>query len=129
MDTNYLVIDTSIIIEFLRSKDKKVTSLYLIPNDKTICITTVSIYELYIGATDKIKWKDIKLLTEDLLTLPFDANVSMEAAKIYHQLRTDNKMIEFRDIFIAATCIINKIPLLTLNKKHFSRIKSLEIIY
>jgi len=124
-----LVIDTSIIIEFLRSKDKKLTSLYLIPNDKIICITTVSIYELYIGATDKIKWKDVKLLTEDLLTLSFDANVSMEAAKIYHQLRTDNKMIEFRDIFIAATCIINKMPLLTLNKKHFSRIKSLEIIY
>ena len=128
MDTKYLVIDTSIIIEFIRSKDKKSTSLYLILNDSNICITSVTIYELYIGATDKIKWKDVKLLTEDLIQLPFDEKVSIEAAKIYHQLRTDNKMIEFRDIFIAATCIVNKIPLLTLNKKHFNRIKSLELI-
>ena len=128
MDTKYLVIDTSIIIEFIRSKDKKSTSLYLILNDSNICITSVTIYELYIGATDKTKWKDVKLLTEDLVQLPFDKKVSVEAAKIYHQLRTDNKMIEFRDIFIAATCIVNKIPLLTLNKKHFNRIKSLELI-
>ena len=128
MDTKHLVIDTSVIIEFLRSKDKKNTSLYLIPNDKNICITSVSIYELYIGAKDKIKWKDVKLLTEDLLQLPFDKNVSIEAAKIYHQLRTDNKMIEFRDIFIAATCVVNKMPLLTVNKKHFNRIKALQII-
>ena len=128
MDTKHLVIDTSIIIEFIRSKDKKSTSLYLVLNDGNICITSVTIYELYIGATDKIKWKDVKLLTEDLIQLPFDEKVSIEAAKIYHQLRTDNKMIEFRDIFIAATCIVNKMPLLTLNKKHFNRIKGLELL-
>ncbi|HPH88925.1 MAG: type II toxin-antitoxin system VapC family toxin [Sphingobacteriales bacterium] len=128
MDANHLVIDTSVIIEFLRSKDKKNTTLYLIPNSKIIYITAVSLYELYVGATDKTKWKDVKLLTDDLLQLPFNKNVSIEAAKIYHQLRTDNKMIEFRDIFIAATCKVNKLPLLTLNKKHFNRIKSLEIL-
>ncbi|MFN8283170.1 MAG: type II toxin-antitoxin system VapC family toxin [Chitinophagales bacterium] len=128
MDSNGVVIDTSVIIEFLRAKDKKNTLLYSIPNDKIICITAISVYELYIGATDQIKWKDVKLLTDDLLQLSFDKNVSIEAAKIYHQLRTDNKMIEFRDIFIAATCKVNKFPLLTLNKKHFNRIKSLKVL-
>jgi tRNA(fMet)-specific endonuclease VapC len=128
MESAYLVIDTSVIIDFLRSKDKKNTALYLIPDDKIICISAVTIYELYIGATDKSKWKDVKLITEDLVQLPFDNKVSQEAAKIYHQLKTENKMIEFRDIFIAATCKVNKLPLLTHNKKHFSRIKSLRLI-
>jgi tRNA(fMet)-specific endonuclease VapC len=37
-------------------------------------------------------------------------------------------MIEFRDIFIAATCIVNELPLITLNKKHFKRIEELKLI-
>ena len=36
-------------------------------------------------------------------------------------------MIEFRDIFIAATCIENNLPIVTLNKKHFERIAGLDI--
>jgi len=37
-------------------------------------------------------------------------------------------MIEFRDIFIAATCIVNDLPVRTLNKKHFDRITGLHVI-
>lgn len=31
------------------------------------------------------------------------------------------------NIFIAATCIVNELPIVTLNKKHFERIKGLDI--
>ncbi len=80
------------------------------------------------GATTPEKENDIKLITEDLPVLPFSDLVAVEAAKIYHRLRLSNKMIEFRDIFIASTCLVNDLPLLTLNKKHFTRIKGLEIL-
>jgi len=36
-------------------------------------------------------------------------------------------MIEFRDIFIAATCLVYQMPVKTLNQKHFKRIVNLEI--
>ncbi len=80
------------------------------------------------GATDDIKQNDIRILTEDLPVLPFDDNVSRKAAEIYHKLRLKNKMIGFRDIFIAATCIVFDMPLKTLNKKHFIRIEALETV-
>jgi len=51
----------------------------------------------------------------------------MIAAEVYHDLRKRNKMIEFRDLFIAATAIAHDLPVLTLNKKHFERIKGIEI--
>jgi len=63
-----------------------------------------------------------------LPVLPFDENVSLQAGEIYHFLRRTNKMIEFRDIFIAATCINYNLPLKTLNKKHFQRIKNLRLV-
>ncbi len=37
-------------------------------------------------------------------------------------------MIEFRDIFIAATCMVHELPIVTLNKKHFKCIDGLKIL-
>jgi len=123
-----MVIDTGIFIEHLRAKDKYKTTLYKLPQDAELHISSISLYELYMGATTPEKENDIKLLTGDLSILPLNDIVAIEAAKIYHRLRTTNKMIEFRDIFIAATCIVNDLPLVTLNKKHFNRIKGLGIV-
>ena len=75
-----------------------------------------------------MKINDIKILTEDLHVLVFNDEVAITAAEIYHQLRTENKMIEFRDIFIAATCLSNNLPVKTLNKKHYDRIKGLNVL-
>lgn len=122
-----MVVDTSIFIEFLRAKDKKKSELFALIDSTQIYISSVSLYELLMGATTEEKLSDIKLLTDDLPVLPFDENVSRKAAEIYHQLRLDNKMIEFRDIFIAASCIVYDFPLKTLNKRHFERIKELKL--
>jgi predicted nucleic acid-binding protein len=53
---------------------------------------------------------------------------SPEKKNDIHLLRKENLLIEFRDIFIAATCLVNHLPIKTINKKHFERIKGLEII-
>jgi tRNA(fMet)-specific endonuclease VapC len=79
------------------------------------------------GAFTPDKVNDIKILTEDITVLPFNEEVAKKAAEIYHQLRQKNKIIEFRDIFIAATCMVNYFPIKTLNKKHYDRIKGLSV--
>lgn len=123
-----MVIDTGIFIEHLRSKDKTATVLYQLSDQSNLYISAVSLYELYMGATTKEKEQDVRILTEDLTVLPFTDTVSIKAAHIYHGLRLNNQMIEFRDIFIAATCIVNELPIATLNKKHFKRIDGLKIV-
>jgi tRNA(fMet)-specific endonuclease VapC len=60
--------------------------------------------------------------------LPFDKEANEAAVKIFKQLKKDNKLIEIPDILIGATAQASNIKLATLNKKHFERIKSLEII-
>ncbi|MFO7971789.1 MAG: type II toxin-antitoxin system VapC family toxin [Desulfobacterales bacterium] len=122
-----MVIDTSVFIEFLRASDKTQTTLYKIPEDYQIFISSVTLYELLMGATSKAKKNDIGILTEDLPVLAFNEKVAHKAAEIYHQLKNNNKIIEFRDIFIGATCIVNDLPLKTLNRKHFERIEGIKI--
>jgi len=128
MECPGMVVDTSIFIEFLRAKDKAKTVLFQIPEIDHIYISSVTLYELLIGANTPEKANDIKILTEGLPVLTFNEDVASRAAKIYQQLRQQNKMIEFRDIFIAATCIVNNLPVKTLNLKHFERIEGLSFV-
>ena len=128
MEHSGMVIDTSIFIEFLRAKDKTKTTLFQIPDNQPVFISSVTLFELLMGAKTNEKITDIQLLTEDLTVLDFYKVVDEKAAMIYHQLRSENKMIEFRDIFIAATCMINHLSLLTLNKRDFKRISELQLI-
>ncbi len=127
MASHSMVIDTGVFIEYLRAKDKRKTVLYSIPDQTNIFISAVTLYELYMGATTEEKKKDIQLLTEDLAILPFNDNVAIQASIIFHDLRKTNQLIEFRDIFIGATCIVYNLPLKTTNTKHFNRIK--EIVF
>ena len=80
------------------------------------------------GATTQSKKEDIFLITSNFQVLDFSEAVAYRAAEIYRQLKKENLLIEFRDIFIAATCLEFDFPILTLNKKHFQRIKGLSLI-
>lgn len=128
MESSAVVIDTSIFIEYLRAPDKQKTTLFNLPDNLNIFISAITLYELLMGAVNKEKLNDIQLLTSELTILPFNQDTANTAAELYHDLRKRNKMIEFRDLFIAATAISNNLPLLTLNKKHFERIKGINIL-
>ncbi|MGY3213678.1 type II toxin-antitoxin system VapC family toxin [Mucilaginibacter sp. HD30] len=123
-----MVIDTNIFIDYLRAKDKTATKLYQLSVSTELFISSISLYELYMGATTIDKEQHMKTLTEGFTILPFTNHVAIKSAKIYQQLKAKNQMIEFRDIFIAATCIVNDLPIVTLNIKHFDRIAELRIM-
>ena len=122
-----MVIDTGIFIEHIRAKDKSSTTLYKISTNTQLFTSSISLYELYMGANSDEKKEDVKFITNGISVLPFTSDVSVKAAQIYHQLKRTNQLIEFRDIFIAATCLVNDLPIVTLNKKHFNRIEGLKV--
>ena len=128
MEDRGMVIDTSIFIDYLRAKDKTKTRLQNLPDDAVIHISSVTLYELHMGATTPQKWVDVKTLTESIPVLAFDQEVAEKSAIIYQELKKTNKLIEFRDIFIAATALVHHLPVVTRNAKHFNRIKALTVI-
>jgi DICT domain-containing protein len=58
----------------------------------------------------------------------FDKDVVKVAVDLNRSLKKKRKQIEMADLFIAATAIDNKLPLATLNIKHFDRIDGLELV-
>ncbi len=122
-----MVIDTNIFIEYLRAKNKLDTTLQRLSDQYDWHVSSVTIYELFMGANTEKKKEEIKILTSDLILLPFTYDTAMKSAEIYNDLKIRNQIIEFRDIFIGATAIVNDLPVLTLNTKHFERIDEIKI--
>ena len=127
MENRRVLIDTSIVIEYLRSQNRQVSTLIKLFEENELFISAISIFELYNGATTESKKHDIEILCNELEIIEFDKNTAKVASEIYRNLRGKNKMIEFRDILISATALQFDFPVATLNLKHFERIDNLQL--
>lgn len=127
--TSYLL-DTSVIIDYLRGKPEVVDLLdniegYL--HSSYICLA-----ELYEGVyrvrnTDKMEQVVIKFFASLSGIYSIDESIARKFGEIRADLKNKGNVIEDLDLMIAATCLINDLTLLTQNKKHFERINNLTI--
>lgn len=124
-----ILLDSSILIDLFRKKNKEKTLFYrLSKTEVSFCISSITNYEIGIGnrKSHTAYWES---LSNNFKVLSFDKSCSEKAVTIYLELLKDNKMIDLADIIIGATALTHNIPLATLNRKHFERIKGLEIIF
>jgi len=128
MEHKKILIDTSIVIEHLRKQNKQESNLYRFIQKHDLFISVVTEFELYSGAVNSEKEKDILNILAAIKTLPFSSESAYEASKIYKFLKQHNQIIEIGDIFIGATGLTYNMPLLTNNIKHFKRIEGLLLL-
>jgi tRNA(fMet)-specific endonuclease VapC len=123
-----ILLDSSILIELFRKKDKEKTIFYSLSQSYSdLCISSITYYEIGVGnrKSHADYWES---LSDNLNVIPFDKACSNSAVTIYLDLLKANKMIDLADILIGATDLTHNIPIATLNIKHFDRIERLEII-
>ena len=122
------MIDTSILIDFYRKSDKTNSVWYkLVKQNYVFAVSTVTKYEIYAGATEsQLEFWDS--VFKNITILSFDEKTTNEAVNINTILKKKNKQIAIADLFIAATAVVQSLPFVTLNKKHFERIDGLEMI-
>jgi predicted nucleic acid-binding protein len=123
-----ILIDTSIIIEFLR-KDKKQKSYLWKLKEENICfISSITTFELLSGAKTDKHIEDITKIRKWIESIPLDDEIAEFAASIFQDLKKRHQIIEYRDIFIAATAKFHNLSIATLNTKHFSRIEGVRLL-
>lgn len=122
-----ILLDSSILIELFRKKDKSKTLFYKIAQDNPeLAISSITHYEVGIG-NNRLHQEYWDSLCENLIVLPFDRICSETAISVYRVLKSNNKLIDLADLLIGATSLSHEIPIATLNKKHFERIPGLKI--
>jgi tRNA(fMet)-specific endonuclease VapC len=120
--------DTSVIIDFLRKTNKRNSPLWRVREHNECFMSSVTLFELHCGAKTEKHIEDIEKLCKWIIIIPFDKELAEISSTIYQNLKNENNLIEFRDIFIAATAIANNLCVATLNTKHFERIRDIFLL-
>ncbi len=121
-----ILIDTDVIIDFLRGHKKRIATLFIRVERKEIkaFISQISIVELYAGEDIEDKDKEIVILR--LLAffgiIPIDINLGKLAGRLKRKYR-----LGLADSIIAASALESKLKLFTFNTKHFKDIPNLKI--
>ena len=129
METRRVLVDTSILIDYFRKKNKEKTYLWTLTNsDSKLCISVLTEFEFFCGCSNGQRKNEAKELLSFFSKIVFTSNHCIRASEIYIELRLKNQLIDIIDILIAGVASFENIPLATLNQKHFSRINDLVII-
>jgi len=122
-----ILIDTDIVIEYLRSKDKASTTLIKMMQEHDVFLSSISEFELYLGAKTDRHQNDLKMLFGEVEVMSFDVGCGEIAANIWKDIQSRHQFIEIKDIFIASIAIKNGVWLQTFNRKHFQGINGLKM--
>lgn len=128
MEGEIICLDTSVLIDYFRKKEKAKSLFYkLTALDYEFVTTSITIFEIYRGMREEqsLFWQN---LFQQIRVAPFDNKSSHIAAELSQSFQSTNKLIALPDLFIASICLRNNFKLATLNLKDFERIKSLEIL-
>jgi tRNA(fMet)-specific endonuclease VapC len=127
MERQRILIDTSILIDYLRRTKKESTLFVHLSTQYEFAISTITEFEFLIGSTDRNR-SFIEAVIQHLLVLPFDSSCVSAAVEIYRSLKSSSRLLPLPDIAIAATAISHRLPLATLNTEHFRRISALTLL-
>src|SRR5205085_6529589 len=99
----------------------------LVRHGNSFAISAVTKYEIYAGATANqlVFWDSV---LQAISVLPLNEICVDTTVIINTALKRKRKQIDLADLFIAATAVTNKLPFVTLNRKHFDKIDTLQLI-
>ncbi len=118
-----ILVDTDAIIDFLRGYDKRIKTIFKRIEKGEIegYLTWINVIEIYSGADVEEK----ELILRELLTLFKVLSEDWQTARLAGQLRRKYHL-SLADSVIASFAIVNKLKLLTFNKRDFSKIKEIK---
>lgn len=129
MENSRILVDTTILIDFLRKKNKENALLWKFKEIyKNLSISPFSVFELYAGAIDDRKINDVKSLLKWLDVIEFNEEIAELAGNIFIALKKQNNIIDYRDLFIGTTAVFHNLEVATLNTNHFKNIPNLIIL-
>ncbi|MDP3973389.1 MAG: type II toxin-antitoxin system VapC family toxin [Candidatus Daviesbacteria bacterium] len=121
-----VVVDSSIIIDYLRGGKKWDEFIDYAPRDIQLFLPTVVIFELFSGSSTRNARKLQEMIAFIREFQRIDLNETI--ARVAGELFRDTKIkIQAADCIIAATALEIGGKILTLNRKHFDQIPGLAI--
>jgi tRNA(fMet)-specific endonuclease VapC len=123
MNREVICLDTSVLIDYFRKKDKaKLFLIQIIDRNYSLATIAITTFEIYCGLTP-IQQNFWDSFSQRIKLFP-----SKIAALQHCFLISWKKMIALPDLLIASIALRNDLALATFSKKDFERIQSLRIL-
>jgi predicted nucleic acid-binding protein len=106
------IIDTNVVIEYLRGNAKIAKIVDSNFESGGISITTITRYELLQRAN---KDQSVLSFISEINVYGFDKRASDKAAEVWHRLKAKGKVVDDVDLFIASIALSNGEKLITLD--------------
>lgn len=122
-----VLIDTSVLVGRFRREPRAMKALERIGAARMLLCDAV-VAEVLAGTRNKAEYAATKQeLVAQFRILPFSQEVSQCFWAILDGI-DQGRDVHFADQLIAATAMAHRVPVLTLNTKHFKQIKGLELV-
>lgn len=126
MGPSQLIIDTDIIIDYLRGRTTALRTALL---HYKCAITAITLYELRAVAVRSDRQAELlEQLFMVVEVLPFDSQAANLASEVWRTLAAQGQGIGLPNTLVAGTCLAYDLPLLTRNPEHYQRVSGLKIL-
>lgn len=125
-----LILETTFLIDFERENARGTSGPAIAflegRPDARLYVTFTIAGELAAGLSmgDRRRWEEF---LAPFHVLAFNADVSWEFGKTYRYLRENGLLIGANDLWIAATALAYRMPVVTRNLQHYRRVPGLEV--
>ena len=111
-----ILVDTDILINFLRGREKAKYYLLSILEESTIYCSVITVVEIYAGMREHEKTKTTELI-DSLNIVDVTRDIAGKAGEYKRQEK--KRILELADCIIASTALIKNAILATGNEKHY----------
>jgi len=125
-----LILETTFLIDFERENTRGAAGPAIAflesLDDARLYVTFTIAGELAAGLSmaDRAHWEEF---LAPFHVLPFNADVSWEYGQAYRYLQENGRLIGSNDLWIAATALAYRMPIVTRNAQHYRRVPGLRI--
>ena len=113
---NALLLDTDVIIDILRNKEKTIEQISSLIPGKMLCCSCISVGEIFAGMHKKEEVLTRQLL-DSLIKIPVTEEIAERAGRLKYTIKSH--ALQLDDCLIGATALANNLMLLTKNSKHY----------
>ena len=119
------LLDTNILIEILKGDERTVFKVESLQAE--LCISSISVMELYYGALNKAELNKLEKFVSLFRIIHLDQKISKLATKLIKTYAKSHQL-DIPDSLIAASAIENNCQLFTYNRKDFKYISGIRLL-
>ncbi|HEY0735170.1 MAG TPA: type II toxin-antitoxin system VapC family toxin [Herpetosiphonaceae bacterium] len=124
--TRRLLLDTDVLIDYLRARKEAVT--YMTSLTDSLSMSVITVAELYAGVRDGAERVALEVFLRAFLILPISHKIAVKGG-LYRRDYGKSHSVGLPDALIAATVEHHQATLVTLNNKHFPMLTNLVVPY